>query len=183
MELSEVCIIGIALAMDAFGVALGLSVSSSLKIENKIKFILSFAFFQFFFTYIGGVCGHLFDVYITSIPNVIGGIIMSIIGFLMIIDGIKEKEDNFLIKNSTCIILGISVSIDALVIGFTAFHIMNNQLILFSNSFLIGIITFIFTSISFILGRFVKQIYFVEKYANFLGGLALVVFGIKMMLF
>ena len=104
MSLQELIIIAIALAMDAFGVTLGVGLNPILKRKNKIKFLFSFAFFQFLFTYIGGMAGYLFDTYVTSIPSVAGGIIMEIVGILMIIDGIKEKENTILIKNSTCII-------------------------------------------------------------------------------
>ena len=104
MSIYYVFIIGIALAMDAFGVSLGVGLNPILKKRNKIKFIVSFAFFQFLFTFLGGISGHLFDVYITSIPSIAGGIVMSVVGIVMIIDGLKEKESDLLIKDGTCII-------------------------------------------------------------------------------
>ena len=180
MVLSYVFIIGTALAMDAFGVALGIGLNPILERRHKIKFVLSFSFFQFLFTFIGGSMGHLFDVYIANIPSLAGGIIMGIVGVLMIIDGLEEKENKMLIKNSTCLILGISVSIDALVIGFTTFHKLVNMMMLFSYSLLIGVITAIFTSCAFIMGKYIKKIDFIAKYANFFGGIALIIFGLKM---
>ncbi|ETJ43835.1 Membrane protein, partial [human gut metagenome] len=54
MSIYYVFIIGIALAMDAFGVSLGVGLNPILKKRNKIKFIVSFAFFQFLFTFLGG---------------------------------------------------------------------------------------------------------------------------------
>lgn len=183
MSIYYVFIIGIALAMDAFGVSLGVGLNPILKKRNKIKFIVSFAFFQFLFTFLGGIAGHLFDVYITSIPSIAGGIVMSVVGIVMIIDGLKEKESDLLIKDSTCIILGISVSIDALVIGFTTFCKLSSIIILLVNSILIGLITLFLCTLAFFFCRCIKKISFISKYANFLGGIALIIFGIKVIFF
>ncbi|SFD33233.1 manganese efflux pump MntP family protein [Clostridium uliginosum] len=183
MSLSEVIMIGIALSMDAFGITLSIGLSSMLTKRNKIKFILSFSVFQFLFAYIGGGLGYLFDTYIISISSVCGGIIIGIVGVLMIFDGIKNEESDVLIKNSTCIILGISVSIDALVIGFTVFHHLGSNLILMVNSLLIGLITLFICTLGFFICRYIKKLKFVTKYANFLGGLALILFACKMIFF
>lgn len=183
MNLYDVIIISIALAMDAFGVTLGVGINPVISLRHKIKFLLSFAFFQFLFTYIGGSLGYLFDTYITSIPSIAGGIIMGLIGVLIIIDGLKEKENEILIKNSTCIILGISVSIDALVIGFTAFRLITTNLLLCVNSILVGLITLFICTLGFFLCKYIKKIKFITTYANFFAGLALIFFGLKMIVF
>ena len=183
MSVYYVIIIGIALAMDAFGVSVGIGLNPILKRNNKLKFILSFAFFQFLFTFIGGIAGHLFDVYITNIPSLAGGIVMCMVGVVMIIDGLKEKESDLLIKDSTCIILGISVSIDALVIGFTTFCKLQSIIILGVDSILIGLITLFISTSAFFICRYIQKIRFISKYADFLGGIALIVFGIKVIFF
>lgn len=183
MNLYDVIIIGIALAMDAFGVTLGIGLNPSINRRHKIKFVLSFAFFQFLFTYVGGSLGYLFDTYITNIPSIAGGIIMGIVGILIIIDGFKEKENEILIKNSTCLLLGISVSIDALVIGFTAFHQISLNLLLCVDSILIGLITLFICTLGFFICRYMKKFKFITTYANFFGGIALIFFGLKMIFF
>lgn len=180
MNLYDVIIIGIALAMDAFGVSLSVGLNPILARRHKIKFILSFAFFQFLFTYTGGSLGYLFDTYIVSIPKIAGGIIMAIVGIIIVVDGFKEKDNQCLIKNSTCIILGISVSIDALVIGFTAFHKITLNLLLCVDSILIGLITLFFCTLAFFMCKYIKKINFITKYANLFGGAALICFGLKM---
>lgn len=183
MSIYYVVIIGIALAMDAFGVSVGVGLNPILKRNNKLKFILAFAFFQFFFTFIGGVAGHLFDVYITNIPSLAGGIVMCMVGVVMIIDGLKEKESDLLIKDSTCIILGVSVSIDALVIGFTTFCKLGSMLVLVVDSMLIGLITLFLSTVAFFICRYIQKVRFIRQYADFLGGIALIIFGIKVIFF
>lgn len=183
MNLYDVLIIGVALAMDAFGITLSIGINPIVNRKHKIKFLLSFAFFQFLFTYLGGTLGYLFDTYITNIPSIAGGIIIGIIGVLILIDGFKDKENEILIKNSTCILLGISVSIDALVIGFTAFHVITRNLLLCINSILIGLITLFICTLGFFICRYIKKIRFVTAYANFFAGIALIFFGFKMIIF
>ena len=183
MSVFGVCVIGIALAMDAFGISIGIGVNSIITRKKKIGYILSFGFFQFLFTLIGGGLGYYFDTYILPIPSALGGIIVGAIGILMIIDGVKEKENSLLVKNSMVIILGISVSIDALIIGFTTFHQVGSLAILLIDSILIGLITLFFCTFAFFSCRYLRKISFISKYANFLGGIALISFAIKMIFF
>ena len=98
-------------------------------------------------------------------------------------DGVKEKENSLLVKNSMVVILGISVSIDALIIGFTTFHQLGSLLVLLIDSVLIGLITLFFCTIAFFSCRYLRKISFISKYANFLGGIALILFAIKMIFF
>ncbi len=183
MSLSEVILIGIILAMDAFGVTLSIGLNSILTYKNKMKFILSFAFFQFLFTYIGGAAGYLFDVYIVSISSLAGGIILLLIGILMILDGLKSEKNDMLERNSTCVILGISVSIDALVVGFTTLHNLNSALLLALDSLMIGLITLVICLSGLFLCKYIRKINFISKYADFLAGIILILFGLKMVFF
>lgn len=183
MGILSIIIIGIALSMDAFGVSLGIGLSSNVSRMRKIGYILSFSFFQFFLAFIGGVSGYYFDTYILPIPTVLGGIIIAAVGVLMVFDGLKEKESDLLKKNSMTIVLGISVSIDALVIGFTALHQLGTPLILLVYTILIGLISMFFCTLAFFACRVLRKIKFITKYASLLGGLALIIFGIKMIFF
>lgn len=185
MELKEVIIIGIAMAMDALGVTISLGVNCKTKRNTKVKCILSFAIFQFLFILLGGILGNFFDTYIASIPNLMGGIIIGVIGFVMIMDGMKDdgNHNSILDKKFMHIILGISVSIDALVVGFTAFHHIGGYLLLFIDSILIGLITLLICTIGFYFCKYVRKIDFMCKYADFLGGIILILFGVKMIFF
>ena len=76
----EVGIIALALAMDAFGVALSIGINSAVRRKNKIYFAISFGFFQFALSLAGAVGGYFFNNYIATIPNIIGGGIIAIVG-------------------------------------------------------------------------------------------------------
>lgn len=185
MELREVLIIGIAMAMDALGVTISLGLNCKTQRNTKIKCILSFAIFQFLFILVGGISGIFFDTYIVSIPNIVGGIIIAIIGTVMILEGLKSDDNNnsILEKKYMHIILGISVSIDALVVGFTAFHHIGSYILLLVDSILVGLITLLICTLGFYLCKYIKKIGFVCKYADFLGGTILILFGFKMIFF
>ena len=48
MNLKDIIIVGVALAMDAVGVSISIGVNSAINKKNKIEFIISFAFFSIF---------------------------------------------------------------------------------------------------------------------------------------
>lgn len=185
MSIKEVVLIGIAMAMDAFGLSISLGINPILKRKNKIGFILSFAFFQFLFIFIGGLVGVVFNTYIASIPNLVAGGVIGVIGIIMIIEGFKneDRDDTFLIKKCMYIILGMSVSIDALVVGFTAFHHITSGIVLVLDSIIVGLITLLMCLIGFYMCRYIRRIGFISKYSGFFGGIILMIFAIKMIFF
>ena len=185
MNLKDIIIVGIALAMDAVGVTVSIGVNPKVVRRNKIAFIMSFAIFQFLFFLLGGIGGHLFEKYITTIPNIVGGVAIAIVGILMIKEGFEDNEDNetLLLKREMVIILGISVSIDAFVVGFTGFNYISNALMMIGDCSIVGLITLILCSFTFYLCRYIRKIGFIAKYASFFGGITLIIFAIKMIFF
>ena len=151
MNLKDIIIVGVALAMDAVGVSISIGVNSTINKKNKIEFIISFAFFQFLFFFLGKISGNLFETYITAIPNVIGGIAIAIVGILMISDGFenKENDERMLLKKGVALILGVSVSIDAFVIGFTGFGYISSIIRIIFECSIVGFITLILCTFAF----------------------------------
>jgi len=180
MEVFSIIIIGVALAMDAFGASLSIGINSVIKKRKKIYYLISFGFFQFSLFFLGSMLGNFCNTYIISISNTLGGIVIAIVGILMIIDGVKNNKASILTKNSMVIFLGISVSIDAMVVGFTAFYEIKSGIVLFLYSILIGLITLFVCSIGFYICRYIRKLSLPCKYANFFGGFSLIVFSIKM---
>lgn len=175
-------IIGVAVAMDAFGVSFSIGLNKNVRLYNKFIFCLSFSFFQFFFAFLGGIGGFLFNKYVVSIPSIIGGIAISIVGILMIKEGMEHKKGSLLLQNGMYMILGVSVSIDALVIGFTALNTIFSIAYLLYITAIIGIITFLFCGLAYVLAKFLKKVDFICRYADYIGGIVLILFGLKMMI-
>ncbi len=182
MDLYPLFTIALALSLDAFGVALCIGLNNQTKLVNKIGFTISFGLFQFLFSYIGAYAGFLFNTYVATLPSVIGGMIISLVGVLMIKEGFGNAGKCPLLKPKMYFILGMSVSIDAMVVGFT---VLNNitKVILFKDTLFVGGITLIMTALAFIISRYLKKIEIVGRYADYIGGIILIIFGLKMMFF
>ncbi|MDP4179294.1 MAG: manganese efflux pump [Bacillota bacterium] len=183
MNIFDIAVIGTALSLDAFGVSLSIGLNSKVKRTNKCMFAVSFGFFQFAFAFLGGLFGNLFNAYILEVPGVIGGIITAFVGVLMVKEGFNEQKECLLIKPKMYFVLGISVSIDALVIGFTVLNTINKLNLILKDTIYIGVITLCFSFSAFYIAKYLKKINLVCKYADYIGGIVLIVFGIHMMFF
>ncbi|MFX0548161.1 manganese efflux pump [Hathewaya histolytica] len=182
MSLNYLLLFALALSLDAFGVALGIGINPLVKFKNKVAFTLSFGFFQFFFSFLGAYGGFLFGRYILCFPKVLGGAVVAIVGIMMIKEGMEEKKDNKLILSAkTNIVLGASVSIDAMVLSFTVLNRFKNLRFLLNSTILIGLVAVVMTSIAFLISKKLKEIEIFETYADFISGIILILFGIKMM--
>lgn len=179
MEVYLVILIGIALGMDAFGINIIIGINSAVSKIDKIQYALSCAFFQFLLCFLGGTMGNVFQKYVAPVSNTFAGIVIGCVGILMIINGIKNKEETIFLKNSIKIILGISVSIDSLVIGFSVFKDISNIISLSIFSLLIGLITFTMCIAASFISNNIKKIDFVKKYCCYLSGIILILFAIS----
>lgn len=183
MRFYDVSIIAIALSLDAFGVALSVGLEGQLKLKNKMLFAFSFGFFQFLFSISGAYAGIFFNTYVAALPQVIGGALISIVGVLMIKEGFNKKDKNILLNSKMYFVLGISVSINALVVGFTAFNKLTSNLLILEYTVYIGIVTFLISAGGFLIAKYLRKIDIISKYADYIGGIILLIFGIRMMFF
>ncbi|WP_139905392.1 manganese efflux pump [Clostridium thermarum] len=180
MTYYSLSLIALALSLDAFGVALSIGLNPGVKLKNKFIFCLSFGFFQFLFSFVGSYAGIYFTNNIKALPHLFGGIIILIVGVLMVKEGFEEKQECLLFTGKMYIILGASVSIDALVVGFTMF----GSMVSFQNTLLytviIGLVTFVISVTAFIISRYLNKISLVARYADYIGGIILIIFGLRM---
>lgn len=183
MSAEELFFISLAVSLDAFGVSLAIGLNKRVKIKQKIFFAISFGFFQFLFSLIGGVSGKMFTENVAKVPSLVGGIVIAIIGILMINEGMRKKESNLVLTFKMYFVLGISVSIDAIVIGFIALSGIQNMLTLTCLTVVIGIITLIMCILALIIARYLRKIDVIGKYADYVGGIILILFGLKMIFF
>ncbi|SHO43437.1 manganese efflux pump MntP [Anaerocolumna xylanovorans] len=188
MNLVELLILAVGLAMDAFAVAVckGLSVK---KISAKHPVIvgLYFGFFQAAMPMIGYFLGKQFSDKINAIDHWVAFILLGIIGANMIKGSIKEKEeedecssckdvDNSL-KVKEMLVLSVATSIDALAVGITFAFLKVN--ILMATSF-IGAVTFLISAAGVIIGNIFGGK--LKSKAEMAGGIILVCLGTKILL-
>lgn len=180
MDFYSLILIALALSLDAFGVTLCVGLNRGANVKYKMLCVISSAFFQFLFALIGAYAGFLFNTYIASIPEILGGIIIGIVGILMLKEGMEEKEECALLRPGTAIVLGISVSIDAMVVGFTALHEVQGLAAIFESTLLVGVVTLIMCLIALAIAKYLSKIELISKYADYIGGIILILFGFKM---
>ena len=180
MELFEIVVIGIGLAMDAFAVSVckGLSMKK-MNWKKAVIIALYFGIFQAIMPIIGYFLGNTFSSFIENIDHWLSFILLSAIGINMIKNSFDSEEDkrNDNIDIKTMLLLSIATSIDALAIGITfAFFKIN---LLFS-IIIIGLITFILSIFGVKIGN-----KFGDKFQNkaeIIGGFILIVIGLKILL-
>lgn len=119
-------LLGVGLAMDAFSVSLANGLHEPAMGKKKMCGIAGvFALFQAVMPMIGWICVHTilqyFEAFETLIPW-IALILLLYIGGKMLLDGIKNKEEETQppkIGFSALFLQGVATSIDALSVGFT----------------------------------------------------------------
>ena len=89
----------------------------------------------------------------------------------------EEEEKIHSIRFKDILLLAIATSIDALAVGVSFAFLKVN---LFQASFTIGCTTFILSFICVIFGKKLGSLF--EKYAEYLGGIILILLGIKILI-
>ncbi len=183
MGLVEILILSSGVAMDAMAVSI--CKAPCIGIHERYKMIvlpLLFGLFQMIMPIIGWFIGEHFLSVMKEVNSWIGFILLAIIACNMIYKGIKEFDAPpadahcNLLTWKEMIALAVATSIDAMVIGVSlAFLEVNFFVIVLA----MGITTFLLSVCSMYLG---KQLVFLERYAELIGGGVLLAIGINMLL-
>ncbi len=181
MSIFELFVLAVGLSMDAFAVSIckGLSLG---KINGKHMCIAGvwFGGFQALMPTIGFGLGRFFSDYITKYDHWIAFILLAIIGGNMIKEAFgKEEEVDASMTVKAMFLLAVATSIDALAVGVTfAFLGIGTKII--PAVFFIGVITFILSAIGVKIGSIFGTKY--KSKAEFVGGLILILIGLKILL-
>jgi len=180
MGASEILLISIGLAMDAFAVSIckGLSMKT-MNWKKAIIVGLYFGVFQALMPVIGYFLGATFKDLVTQIDHWIAFALLVLIGMSMLKEAFAKNEENHndSVDLKTMVILAIATSIDALAVGITFAFLKVNMLIA---GLMIGITTFIICAIGVKIGNKFGDKY--ERKAEVVGGLILILMGIKILL-
>lgn len=180
MTLFGLIILSIGLGMDAFAVSIckGVTFKKS-KLRKSLIVALYMGIFQALMPLIGYFLGISFADKIINIDHWIAFILLLVIGIKMIKEALnKEKEIvNDSVDVKEMLVLAVATSIDALAVGIT-FSFLNVNL--WVAIILIGTITFFLSFIGTKIGNVFGDKY--EKKAELIGGLILILLGIKILL-
>lgn len=174
--------LAIALAMDAFAVALGAGVILN-PLTKRQLFRLGFHFglFQGAMLAFGWLAGIGFRQFLTAFAPWIAFLLLSIVGFRMIYEAISDFEGRVERRDPTrgltMVILSIATSIDALAVGFSL-SLLN--VLIWTPAVVIGVITAALTITGMLLGRKIGNVW--GGRIEILGGIILIGIGFKILL-
>ncbi len=174
---------GIALAMDAFSVAVANALKEQkMAASKRILIAGTFGFFQTAMPMIGWICVHSIEQLFNELQKFIPWIALALLLFLgikMIIEAVKEDGgEKVAVGFGGLILQGIATSIDALSVGFTISDYRLPEALL--ESFIIGIVTFAICILGIFLGNRIGS--FLKNKAGILGGIILIGIGIEIFL-
>ncbi len=185
MQLWELFLLGVGLAMDAFAVSVCKGLA--MKKVNKVHCLwiaLYFGGFQALMPVIGYFLGTNFAEKLASVDHWIAFILLGYIGAKMIADGIKEYREKTEVTemdppldHKELFILAIATSIDALAVGVTFSFL---DVVIGVAALIIGVVTFVISACGVYIGNI-----FGEKFktgAQITGGAILVFLGAKILI-
>lgn len=181
MNILTIFFIAFALAMDAFAVSVASGVIiRSQKIKKALVIGAMFGGFQMFMPVIGYGAGYTFRLYITAFDHWIAFGLLVAIGIKMIYEAMRLeviKQSALEISGFRLLGLSIATSIDALAVG-VSFSFL--KVAIFLPVLIIGAVTFSTSFLGVLLGNKFGGLF--KKKIEILGGLILVVIGIKILL-
>ncbi|MCK8824597.1 manganese efflux pump MntP [Fuchsiella alkaliacetigena] len=193
METLKLIFLGMALGVDAFSVATALG-TRGFKAGQVLKISLVIGFFHILMSLVGLNLGYLANYIFASqlnlnqlildrLTTLLGSSLLIVLGVVMIYQSLTEHEavaaelKNWSLTGWGLLILALSVSIDALSIGFGLAMLAVNFVLA---CFLFGIISALLVALGLLLGKKVSS--FLGEYSEVFGGGILISIGIYFLL-
>lgn len=183
MSLLDLILLAVGLSMDAFAVSVckGLALK---KIKGKHALIVGlwFGVFQALMPLLGYLVGAQFKDAISAYDHWIAFILLLLIGGNMVREALFEKDagaPDAALSPKSMFPLAVATSIDALAAGVT-FAFLEGGANIWSMVALIGCITLIISAVGVKIGSLFGDRF--EKKAELLGGIILILLGVKILL-
>ncbi len=185
--------VAVALGLDAFSVALGLGLSGVSR-TFKTRFVGTVAVLHVVMPLLGLYLGLAAGSFLGKWAAIVGAVVLAYIGLEMIRKGMEShqitarfgearqklfSQDQHvnLMGWSSVVVLGLSVSVDALAVGF---GLGTTKFPIFYTVITTGIVAGIMTGLGWLGGKYFSE--FFGKRAQALGGALLILLAIKMLL-
>lgn len=186
MHWAELTAIAIALAVDAFAVAIAAGVRLK-GADKRQAFRLSwhFGFFQAAMFVVGWLAGDSIKSYLESYTHWIAFGLLVWVGIRMIMGALKhparEEEAEYYdpTKGASLIMLAIATSIDALAVGLSL-SVLSHAV--WFPAFVIGVTATLFTLAGLHIGKLIGNTSALGKYAEVGGGVVLILIGANVMI-
>ncbi len=183
MSFGELLLLAVGVSMDAFAVAIckGLSMKKA-TIQAQVICGAWFGGFQALMPAIGYFLGMLFAAAIQAVDHWVAFVLLGIIGANMLKEAFSKdcdcEETGADLGVKTMFLMAVATSIDALAVGISL--AMAGNVNIFLAVAFIGLTTFAFSALGVKIGNVFGSRF--EKKAQFLGGVILIVLGLKILL-
>jgi len=184
MHLLAIISIAVALAMDAFAVALATGVSlKEVSLRQTFRLSWHFGLFQALMPIIGWYLGSVVQSSVQAYAHWISFALLTLVGANMIrealvIDEQIEKSSKDSTRGMTLVILSIATSLDALAVGISL-SMMDVSIV--GPAIIIGIVAGLFTILGLQIGKRISTLSWISRWAEVLGGLVLFAIAINIL--
>ena len=178
--------IAVALAMDAFAVAIATGVSlKQVSVRQTFRLSWHFGLFQALMPFIGWGLGASIETYVVAYAHWVAFIMLALVGSNMLKEAIQadEPEDQSkpvkdATKGMTMVMLSVATSIDALAVGLSMSML---RVSIAYPAMIIGIVAGLFTIAGLHLGQRVARLTWLSTWAEITGGLVLWTIGLNIL--
>jgi len=175
--------IAVALAMDAFAVAIATGIKlGRVSIRQNFRLAWHFGLFQAIMPIIGWVAGLTIRQQIARYDHWVAFALLVFVAQSMFREALKGGQEQSSIndptKGRTMVMLSVATSLDALAVGFS-FSMLNVSIWL--PALVIGIVACGFTTAGLHLGKSLSRAALVRRYADVLGATVLVIIGLNIL--
>jgi len=183
MNIWIILAVALALAMDAFAVSLGLGMSLKPATGGQtFRLAYHFGLFQFLMPVIGWAAGETFIKYISGYDHWVAFGLLLAIGGKMIFESFRQEtqpktERRDPTRGASLLVLSVATSLDALAVGLSlaALHVD-----IIYPALVIGLVAFVMTVAGMKIGPLLGKV--MGRRAELLGGIILVIIGIKILI-
>jgi len=178
--------IAVALAMDAFAVAIATGVSlKQVSFRQTFRLSWHFGLFQALMPIIGWGVGASIEEYVSAYAHWLAFAMLALVGSNMLKEAILTDEDETetptrkdATRGMTMVMLSVATSIDALAVGLSMSML---QVSIVYPATIIGIVAGLFTIAGLHLGKRVARLSWLSMWAEVTGGLVLWLIGLNIL--
>ncbi|HIJ78357.1 MAG: manganese efflux pump MntP family protein [Desulfobulbaceae bacterium] len=183
MEFTTILLIAIALAVDAFAVALAAGVNlCQVNLRQTLRLALHFGLFQGGMNIIGWASGLTVRSLIESVDHWIAFGLLAVVGVRMIIEALKEEREEAEgidpTRGRMLVFLSVATSIDALAVGLS-FAVL--KISVWLPALIIALVAAILTAVGLRLGCLLGAASRLGPRTEIGGGLVLLAIGLKIL--
>jgi putative Mn2+ efflux pump MntP len=186
MHLLTILGIAVALAMDAFAVAIATGVSlKQVSLRQTFRLSWHFGLFQALMPIIGWALGTSVQSSMEAYAHWVAFVLLALVGTNMLKEAVltdddeeeaKPKKDST--KGMTLVMLSVATSIDALAVGLSMSML---RVSIMTPAIVIGVVAGMFTVAGLHLGQRVARLTWLSTWAEIVGGLVLWLIGLNIL--